>query len=296
MLKRFEVKNYKGFKDNIVWDLRATRDYSFQTNLVRNKIVTAATVFGKNGAGKSSLCTALVDITTHLLDVEKDHTPPHLYSHIGNNTSLSEFKYVFQFDMDEVEYYYAKTNNREMASEILLINGKPVVLHNFIDERENFISIPGAENLRTKGLQKQLSVIKYIYNNTIQDESSVISKIIRFVSGMLYFRSLKDANQYIGIFGKHGAKTSAKGCLFGRKLRHVFFRAFFYLALDRKRTSEAGVFGGGGCHSDDKASPSDCRVLRKRLCGMLLCPAGSRHARTSHGNDFAKRWRACFDR
>lgn len=275
MLKRFEVKNYKGFKDNIVWDLRATRDYSFQTNLVRNKIVTAATVFGKNGAGKSSLCTALVDITTHLLDVEKDHTPPHLYSHIGNNTNLSEFKYVFQFDMDEVEYYYAKTNNREMASEILLINGKPVVLHNFIDERENFISIPGAENLRTKGLQKQLSVIKYIYNNTIQDESSVISKIIRFVSGMLYFRSLKDANQYIGY--RIGAEKLDDIILKNNKLQE--FTQFLnemeleYTLVPLKQSS--GVITIGAKFENEKVVPffdiasSGTRTLMLFFCWLL---------------------------
>ena len=198
MLKRFEVKNYKGFKDNIVWDLRSTRDYSFKNNLVRNKIVTAATVFGKNASGKSSLCTALVDITTHLLDVEKDNTPPHLYTFIGNDSNVSEFRYVFQFGSDEVDYFYAKTNNREMVYEAVSINGKQILAHNFIDESNNYIKIPGAENLRTKGLPKQLSVVKYIYNNTIQDDDSVICKIINFVSGMLYFRSLREANQYIG--------------------------------------------------------------------------------------------------
>ena len=39
--------------------------------------------------------------------------------------------------------------------------------NDFVDESKNFIKIPEAKNLRTKGLQKQLSVIKYIYNNTI---------------------------------------------------------------------------------------------------------------------------------
>jgi AAA15 family ATPase/GTPase len=181
MLKRFEVKNYKGFKDNIVWDLRSTRDYSFKNNLVRNKIVTAATVFGKNASGKSSLCTALVDITTHLLDVEKDNTPPHLYSYIGSDSNVSEFKYVFQFDSDEVEYYYAKTNNREMVCEIVSINGKQILVHNFIDESVNYIKIPGAENLRTKGLPKQLSVVKYIYNNTIFKLHCILTHIFVFI-------------------------------------------------------------------------------------------------------------------
>ncbi|MDP4119240.1 MAG: AAA family ATPase, partial [Bacillota bacterium] len=80
----------------------------------------------------------------------------------------------------------------------ITINGKEVLLHNFVDEKDNYIKIKGAENLKTNGLQKRLSVIKYIYNNTIQDENSVIFKIMNFVQGMLFFRSLKEANQYIG--------------------------------------------------------------------------------------------------
>ncbi len=198
MLKRFEVKNYRGFKNNIVWDLSSTRDYSYKNDLVKNKIVNGATVYGKNGSGKSSLCTALIDITTHLLDVEKDIIPPHLFSYLGNDSVVSEFKYVFQFGKDEVEYFYSKTNNREMVCETISINKKTVLVHDFNDESSCFIKINGAENLRTKGLQKQLSVVKYIYNNTILNEDSVVAKIMTFVSGMLYFRSLREANQYIG--------------------------------------------------------------------------------------------------
>lgn len=198
MLKKFQVKNYKGFKDTLSWDLSDTRDYSFRKNLVENKIAKKTVVFGKNGSGKSSLCTAVVDITAHLLDAEKDDLPPHLYTYVGNKEQLADFSYVFQFGKDEVIYKYQKTNLTTLSFESITVNGKEMLVHNFVDEKNNFIRIPGAENLRTQGLQKQLSVVKYIYNNTIQDENSVISKIMNFVSGMLYFRSLRDANKYIG--------------------------------------------------------------------------------------------------
>lgn len=198
MLTRFEIANYRGFKDSIVWDLSTTRDYSFNKNLVKNKIARSSIVFGKNASGKSSLCTAIVDITTHLLDTEKDLTPPHMLTYIGNDSAVIFFQYDFLFDKKKVVYRYLKTNMRELLLEALFVNGKEVLHHNFINESENFIKIPGAENLRTKGLQRQLSVIKYIYNNTIVDEDSIISKIYNFVSGMLYFRSLREANQYIG--------------------------------------------------------------------------------------------------
>lgn len=198
MLKKFQVENYRGFKDALLWDLSDTRDYGFRKNLVENKIAKKSVVFGKNGSGKSSLCTAIVDITAHLLDAEKDNVPGYLYTYVGNEKNFATFTYVFQFGKDEVVYTYCKANLTTLLLEAIAVNGKQLLLHNFVDEKDNFIKIPGAENLRTQGLQKQLSVVKYIFNNTIQDEDSIITKIMNFVSGMLYFRSLKDANKYIG--------------------------------------------------------------------------------------------------
>lgn len=198
MLKKFQVENYRGFKNTLLWDLSDTRDYGFRKNLIDNKIVKKSVVFGRNGSGKSSLCTAVVDITAHLLDAEKDDISQHLYTYVGNEDRFATFTYIFQFGKDEVMYTYCKANLTTLLFEAIAVNGKEMLVHNFIDEKDNFIRIPGAENLRTKGLQKQLSVVKYIYNNTIQDENSVISKIMKFVSGMLYFRSLRDANKYIG--------------------------------------------------------------------------------------------------
>lgn len=198
MLKKFQVENYRGFKNTLLWDLSDTRDYGFCKNLIDNKIVKKSVVFGRNGSGKSSLCTAVVDITAHLLDAEKDDVSQHLYTYVGNEDRFATFTYVFQFGKDEVVYTYCKANLTTLLLEAIAVNGKEILVHNFLDEKNNFIRIPGAENLRTKGLQKQLSVVKYIYNNTIQDENSVISKIMKFVSGMLYFRSLRDANKYIG--------------------------------------------------------------------------------------------------
>lgn len=198
MLKRFEVENYKGFKDKMIWDLSQTKTYSFCKPLTRKHISKNSIVYGKNASGKSSLCSAVIDITTHLLDVEKDLTPPHMFTYIGNNSGIVNFRYDFLFGKKTVTYVYSKSNLREMIFESLLIDDKEVIRHDFNDESKNFIRISGAENLRTKGLPKQLSVIKYIYNNTIQDDDSIINQLISFVKGMLYFRSLREANQYMG--------------------------------------------------------------------------------------------------
>lgn len=48
MLKRFEVTNFKGFKDTLLFDLSA-RDYAFNSEIVKNGLVNKAIIYGKNG-------------------------------------------------------------------------------------------------------------------------------------------------------------------------------------------------------------------------------------------------------
>ena len=67
MIKKFEVENYKGFSERLIWDLTA-REYAFNRNLIQNGIVNKALVYGKNGTGNTSLGLALFDITFHLTD------------------------------------------------------------------------------------------------------------------------------------------------------------------------------------------------------------------------------------
>ncbi len=205
MLKKFEVKNYKGFKGLMVWDLSSIRTYSDKKDLIKNRLSKNCVVYGKNGSGKTSLCFAIMDITYHLLDVEKDSTLPYMYSYIGNNDKGLEFRYVFKFEKQEVVYFYKELNTRELLFEQLFVDGKEVIRHDFVNEDGNFILIKGLEKLRTSGLQKQLSVLKYIYNNSILDENGVVYKLFSFVKGMLYFRSLRETNQYIGY--KLGGET-----------------------------------------------------------------------------------------
>ncbi len=68
MLKRFEVTNFKNFKEKFVFDLSDTKNYSFNEECVENGIVKTGLIYGANGCGKSNLGYAIMDIKTHLSD------------------------------------------------------------------------------------------------------------------------------------------------------------------------------------------------------------------------------------
>ena len=101
MIKKFEVENFKGFKDKLTFDFSA-REYAFNKNLIVNGIVNKAIVYGKNGVGKSSLGIALFDIIWHLTD--KQRMPVQYlvnYLNLDSKLEYAVFRYEFQFDDDE---------------------------------------------------------------------------------------------------------------------------------------------------------------------------------------------------
>ena len=71
MLKYFEVKNYKGFKNGLSIDFSNHRDYTFHKDFIKNNIVNKGLIYGKNGSGKSNFGLALFDIVYHLTDKHK---------------------------------------------------------------------------------------------------------------------------------------------------------------------------------------------------------------------------------
>lgn len=204
MLKRFEVENFKGFKDRLVFDLTA-REYEFNKNLVVNSIVNKGIIYGKNGIGKSNLGIALFDIVLHLTD--KERMPLQYlsnYLNLDSDKEYAEFKYCFVFDDDEVVYEYKKRDSFYLIDEKLTINNKEVLYYNYFDKKNNFIDNDLVGNLKIELLDNRLSVLKYIYRNTPTNLKSLLYKMMIFVENMLWYRGLSDGNAYCG-FSNGGA-------------------------------------------------------------------------------------------
>lgn len=198
MLKRFEVENFKGFKDKLVFDLTA-RDFKFNNHLVNNGIINKAIVYGKNGVGKSSLGLALFDIIIHLTDKQRMNSK-YLANYVNFDSGKSEvkFKYVFQFEDDQIDYEYSKKNPEYLLCEKLTINNEIVIDYDYFDSEKQFIKRDLIGDLNVTLEDNKLSILKYIYRNTLTNTSPTITKMMKFCENMLWYRSLSDGNTYCG--------------------------------------------------------------------------------------------------
>ena len=67
MLRKFECRGFKGFKDWISFDLQVS-DYPLNKGIIKNGVVNKALIYGRNGSGKSNLGIAIFDLVRHLTD------------------------------------------------------------------------------------------------------------------------------------------------------------------------------------------------------------------------------------
>ena len=179
MLKYFSVENFKQFANKIEIDFSDVRDYKFNEQCIKNGFIKDILVYGKNASGKSNLGLAIMDITNHLVDKEK---LPFLYDYYLNADSINKpasFKYIFSFGEDEVVYEYQKINFVNLITESLTINGENIFYYNFQTQKfeNNNLKIIYIDNLNWIFKGGNISVLRYIANNTALNINSIISKL-----------------------------------------------------------------------------------------------------------------------
>lgn len=191
MLAEFTVKNYKNFRDKLRFSLETSENYTFNQEAIQNGIIKDSVVVGYNASGKTNLGLAIIDIIVHLTDkITKTERSNLFYSNLYNQDDIVSFTYKFKFDVSILEYSYEKKDMKRIIRESVKIDGKEVI---FSDMNSCFVHLKGSENLNLDNWQNSISIVKYIYANTILDKENkdcqIFRKFMKFVNQMLWFSS-----------------------------------------------------------------------------------------------------------
>lgn len=205
MLSRFSVVGFKNFEEEIVFDLTKTKNYEFNTNVIKDGCVKTALVYGVNGSGKSNLGLAIFDIMLHLSDKQRSSAIYENYLNLDAAPS-AKFQYTFLFDGTKLEYMYEKEGDSALLSEEIKIDNKRVLYYDFTDASKAEVNLEGSGTLNLDLVNNGISFVKYVAKNTKLRQNKINSafyNLIMFAENMLLFSSL-EKNYYQGFTSGDG--------------------------------------------------------------------------------------------
>ena len=205
MLKRFVVENYKNFKERTEINFGAVRSYSFNDYCTKDGILNKSILLGKNGSGKTNLGLALFDIVGTLTDntILPEQADQGSFLNGESVNKFAVFEYEFQMGEKTIRYVYHKTDFFNIVYEMMEVDGELVFRRDGKSGEYSGLKEYGAGTLRIDLIDGRLSVLRYVYANTVQDVTSPIAFVMDFVRHMLYFKSDSVGNAFIG-YGKAG--------------------------------------------------------------------------------------------
>lgn len=263
MIREFKVRNFMNFRDELVFSFANDKNYEFNRDVIENGIIRDSVIVGYNATGKSNLGWALLDITNHLTDNRNTRVPKKLYTNLYTNDPEAHFSYLFQFGEHTVTYIYDKEDIETINREILIIDDKEVIKSS---DGTIFVDIPGAETLDIDKKSSKLSLVKYVYRNSIINTEDIYGQIFTefmgFVDKMLMAAST-DRRMYSGFSDKEG-KLSNLICELenGVKGLEEFLNdmGIQYELLEREDTEGATIY---------------CKVNGQEIPFVSMCSSGT---------------------
>lgn len=200
MLKKFSLRNYKNFKEDITIDFQKTAGYQFNNDCITDGIISQMLIYGRNATGKTNLGRALVDIH-YILFGGLWFMEEGAFLHADSTEDAASFMYAFQFEDHEVVYQYARLANYVLKEEKLSVDQKMIYHCDFLHEKFDFDHLhdidaesTGIERYRQSLLhstenaeeesENQLPFLRWLVNNTALQGGSLLLKLADYVRGM----------------------------------------------------------------------------------------------------------------
>ena len=199
MLKKFTLKNYKNFKDEISIDFENTAGYQFSTDCITDGTISKMLIYGRNATGKTNLGKALTDICITVFDVRR-YADTGVFLNADSIDETATFSYEFRFDNDELIYRYARFSNQELRNEELHINNKTIFSCDFENNKFDFknlkyinaetanidrylqsVDIGNEEELQ----EPKLPFLRWLISNVALNSDSILIKLANYTRRML---------------------------------------------------------------------------------------------------------------
>lgn len=199
MIKKFTLKNYKNFKDEISIDFENTVGYHFSTDCITDGTISKTLIYGRNATGKTNLGKALIDICTTIFGGRR-YVDTGVFLNADSTDQMATFSYEFRFEDNELVYRYARFSNQELRDEELFINGRTIFSCNFENNEFNFKNLEYV-NAETASIDRylqsvdigdeeelqesKLPFLRWLLSNVALSNDSILIKLDNYVRRML---------------------------------------------------------------------------------------------------------------
>jgi len=195
MLKKFTLKNYKNFKDEISIDFKNTAGYQFSTDCITDGTISKMLIYGRNATGKTNLGKAFIDISTTIF-AGQHYIDADIFLNADSIDEAATFSYEFEFDNKELIYRYARFSNQKLRDEELIIDKKTVFKCDFANGKYIFkLELINAEtaNIETyfqsmyigDDEEPMLPFLRWLISNVALSNDSILIKLSNYARRML---------------------------------------------------------------------------------------------------------------
>ena len=202
MLKKFTLRNYRNFKDEISIDFHNIAGYQFSSDCISDGAISKMLIYGRNATGKTNLGRALMDINMLMSDI-KMFMPNGVFLNADSTGETAEFSYTFLFEGRELIYNYSRSFNQELQNEKLKIDGTDIFNCEFTKGVYDFANLEYIEaeiantdrylqSLETNKevedtIETKLPFLKWLVSNVALNSDSILIRLVDYVIRMTMF-------------------------------------------------------------------------------------------------------------
>ncbi len=193
MLKKFTLRNYRNFKDEISIDFHNIAGYQFSSDCISDGAISKMLIYGRNATGKTNLGRALMDINMLMSDI-KMFMPNGVFLNADSTGETAEFSYTFLFEGRELIYNYSRSFNQELQNEKLKIDGTDIFNCEFTKGVYDFANLEYIEaeiantdrylqSLETNKevedtIETKLPFLKWLVSNVALNSDSILIRLV----------------------------------------------------------------------------------------------------------------------